>query len=183
MARGDHLYFYRAGGTYSHHGLDCGDGTVIHYESSTWMKLIGNALAGTSPQVRRTSLAEFCQESEVLTRSYDDVLHVDETEKAITRAESRIGEESYHLFGNNCEHFVVWCKTGIPESSQVKAHRQATSAVLQGAPVGAYLLRAARRVPGPYRGTATMGAVAIAGAVYLGTYVQHRLKQMEAGIS
>ena len=183
MARGDHLYFYRAGGTYSHHGLDCGDGAVIHYESSTWMKLIGNALAGTSPQVRRTSMEEFCLGSEVFTRAYNEQAHVDDVETTIQRAESRLGEESYHLFGNNCEHFVVWSKTGVSESSQVSAHRKASSAVIQGAPIGAYLMRVARRVPGPYRGVATAGAVALAGAVYLGTYVQHRLKLMESGIS
>lgn len=182
MARGEHLYFYRGGGTYSHHGLDCGDGTVIHYESSTWMKLIGDAMSGTIPQVRRTSMAEFHQGSEVLTRHYDNQ-PIDDVETAIARAESRLGEESYHLFGNNCEHFVVWAKTGIADSSQVTAHRQATTAVLKGAPLGAYLMRFARRTPGPYRGVATAGAVALAGAVYLGTYVQHRIKQMDAGIS
>ena len=181
MARGDHLYSYRAGGTYSHHGLDCGDGTVIHYESSTWMKLIGGALDHV-PQVRRTSMDEFCQGNEVFVRHYSDE-RLDGVDAAIERAESRLGEESYHLFGNNCEHFVVWCKTGVPESSQVNAHRKAASTVVQGAPIGAYLLRAARRVPAPYRGAATLGAVAMAGAVYVGTYVQHRWMQREAGVS
>ena len=183
MARGDHLYFYRAGGTYSHHGLDCGDGTVIHYESSTWMKLIG-AAADRYPQIRRTSMEEFCPSGEVYVRSYNyetELLH--DAETAIGRAKSRLGEEGYHLFGNNCEHFVVWCKTGVSDSSQVNAHRRATSAVIQGAPVGAYLLRFARRVPRPYRGAATVGAVAVAGAVYLGTYLQHRFQQMDSGLS
>ena len=33
MARGDHIYVYRyfPGFQYTHHGIDCGDGTVIHY--------------------------------------------------------------------------------------------------------------------------------------------------------
>lgn len=45
------------------------------------------------------------------------VLSADET---IRRARSRIGEENYNLVANNCEHFAMWCKTGIAESSQIK---------------------------------------------------------------
>ncbi|MEM9150140.1 MAG: lecithin retinol acyltransferase family protein, partial [Cyanobacteria bacterium P01_F01_bin.3] len=33
MARGDQVYVYRdvIGVPYEHHGIDCGDGSVIHY--------------------------------------------------------------------------------------------------------------------------------------------------------
>lgn len=182
MARGDHLYYYRAGGAYSHHGLDCGDGTVIHYESSTWMKLMAPAIH-RQPRVCRATLEEFCQGSEVFVRSYQVTEPVDDVETAIRRAESRLGEENYQLFGNNCEHFVVWCKKGVSESSQVNAHRTAASAVIQGAPIGMYLLRTARRIPTPYRGAATMGAVAAASAVYLGTYLQQRYFHKEERVS
>lgn len=40
-------------------------------------------------------------------------------EDTIKRAQSRIGEEKYNLVSNNCEHFAMWCKTGVSESSQV----------------------------------------------------------------
>ncbi|MBP3611457.1 MAG: lecithin retinol acyltransferase family protein [Lachnospiraceae bacterium] len=40
-------------------------------------------------------------------------------EETVRRALSRLGEESYHLLSNNCEHFAVWCKTGVAESYQV----------------------------------------------------------------
>lgn len=40
-------------------------------------------------------------------------------EETIKRAKSRIGEEQYNLVSNNCEHFAMWCKTGVSESSQV----------------------------------------------------------------
>ncbi len=183
MAQGDHVYYFRAGGTYSHHGLDCGDGTVIHFESSPWMKLAGCFSSNRPPQITRTSLSDFAQGHEVLIRSYDDEMKVDEPVVAMERAETRIGETGYDVFGNNCEHFVVWCKTGVAKSSQVNAHRKAADAVVKGAPVGAFLLRVARRVPGPYRGIATMGAIGVAGAVYLGTYVQHRVRNMNAGLS
>ena len=183
MVRGDHLYYFRAGGAYSHHGIDCGDGTVIHYESSPWLKLLGLAANATQPRVTRASLAEFLQGHEVLVRSYVDAPYVDDADTALERAESRLGEANYDIFGNNCEHFVVWCKTGRAQSSQVNTHRVAADAVIQGAPVGALLLRAARRVPGPYRGVATLGAVAVAGAVYASTFFHHRAKNMDSGVS
>lgn len=41
--------------------------------------------------------------------------------ETLRRAKSRLGENSYNLVFNNCEHFVVWCKTGVSESHQVNA--------------------------------------------------------------
>jgi len=40
-------------------------------------------------------------------------------EETIRRAKSRLGEDKYSLVFNNCEHFAIWCKTGISESHQV----------------------------------------------------------------
>lgn len=183
MARGDHLYFLRAAGTYSHHGLDCGDGTVIHYESSPWMKLAGCFSSAEPPRIARTSLADFSQGNEVFVRQYSESTNLQDAEIAIARAEERIGEECYDIFGNNCEHFVVWCKTGVADSSQVGAHRRAADALVKGAPLGMFLLRTARRIPRPYQGVATLGAIGLAGAVYVGAYLQHRLRNLDAGLS
>jgi hypothetical protein len=36
------------------------------------------------------------------------------------RALSKVGEREYSPSISNCEHFVVWCKTGITETSKVK---------------------------------------------------------------
>ena len=46
--------------------------------------------------------------------------HLYSAKETIERAESRIGEYSYNLVFNNCEHFALCCKTGIEESPQVK---------------------------------------------------------------
>ena len=43
-------------------------------------------------------------------------------EETLTRARSRLGERSYDLADNNCEHFALWAKTGISGSSQVALH-------------------------------------------------------------
>ena len=40
--------------------------------------------------------------------------------EVVSRAESRLGENGYNLFGNNCEHFAHWCKTGRHRSAQVE---------------------------------------------------------------
>ena len=180
MERGDHLFYYRAGSTYSHHGISCGDGTVIHYESSLWMKLAGSHSQHEVPTVKRVPLAEFSLGSRVWVRPYRTS---DDPELVVTRAMSRLGEADYSLFENNCEHFAVWCKTGRSHSSQIQAHREASHAVMQTGPVGLYLLRTARRIPGPYRALAVAGTAAVAGSVYLGTYLAHRQRHRDASIS
>lgn len=40
-------------------------------------------------------------------------------EETVQRARERSGESKYNLVTNNCEHFAIWCKTGISESHQV----------------------------------------------------------------
>ena len=107
MARGDQIYamrhFINIKGVYEHHGIDCGDGTAIHYRKP-------------SETIERTSLETLSQGGIIYVKRYqtsfinDVVLH---------RAESRLGERKYNLLFNNCEHFATWCKTGINYSQQV----------------------------------------------------------------
>lgn len=40
-------------------------------------------------------------------------------EETVRRAKSCIGKGGYSLKYNNCEHFAMWCKTGIFESRQI----------------------------------------------------------------
>jgi hypothetical protein len=63
---------------------------------------------------------------------------------------SRLGESGYNLFGNNCEHFATWCKTGQWESQQVDGTvgSTATAAGL-GAALGAIpLIEVTMAAPG-----------------------------------
>jgi hypothetical protein len=106
MARGDHI-FVRRGRRYTHHGIDCGDGSVIHFVGSR----------GSVRHVGRTSLAVFAMDSEVIVRPYEQRLEAEET---VRNAESRLGSVNYHLVRNNCEHFAAWCCTGRARSSQVR---------------------------------------------------------------
>ena len=40
-------------------------------------------------------------------------------ETVVSRAESKLGERKYNAFTNNCEHFALWCKTGVSSSEQI----------------------------------------------------------------
>jgi hypothetical protein len=110
MARGNQIYvikeFLNIQGVYEHHGIDCGDGTVIHWRKGT-------------DTIERTTLATFTSrsQSQVYVRSYS-VCYIPDV--VVQRAMSRLGERHYNLLFNNCEHFATWCKTGRSESQQVK---------------------------------------------------------------
>lgn len=58
-----------------------------------------------------------------------------ERKLAVKRAMSKIGEENYSYFSNNCEHYKSFVQTGIPKSKQVE---DVSNAVLTG--VGSILL-------------------------------------------
>lgn len=106
--RGAHIYVERD--LYSHHGIDCGDGTVIDFA--------GQGGGKDTACIRRVGLAEFAQRAPVQTRSYGSCYS---PEVVVARAVSMIGRSGYDLFSNNCEHFATWCVTGEHSSAQVEA--------------------------------------------------------------
>jgi hypothetical protein len=110
MAQGDQIYVLRPylqiQGLYEHHGIDCGDGTVIHYRK-------------TNETISRTPFLTFSHGLKVYIREYiTSFCFVPEI--VIQRAKSRLGEQQYNLLFNNCEHFATWCKTGISHSKQIR---------------------------------------------------------------
>jgi hypothetical protein len=107
MARGDHLRVRRFG--YWHHGIDCGDGTVIHYAGLVREK--------SDAYVRRTSLAEFAKGRAIRVVECGPC----DPELAVSRAESMVGGGRYHLLFNNCEHLASWSATGRRTSGQLSA--------------------------------------------------------------
>jgi hypothetical protein len=108
--RGDQIYVYRqlwnVEGVYQHHGIDCGDGTIIHYRKP-------------SEIVERTSLATFSRGNSISIKYYSQGFCF-VPDVVISRAETRLGEDKYNLLFNNCEHFATWCKTGISDSKQIR---------------------------------------------------------------
>jgi hypothetical protein len=110
MAFGDQIYVWRElaklSGVYQHHGIDIGDGSVIHYRKP-------------SEIIEQTSFDTFSKNNRVYSRQYPAGFSFI-PEVTVKRAFSRLGENKYNLLFNNCEHFATWCKTGVSESQQIK---------------------------------------------------------------
>ena len=45
--------------------------------------------------------------------------HLYSGDETVSRAKGQLGRSQYNVMFNNCEHFAVWCKTGLRESSQI----------------------------------------------------------------
>jgi len=96
---------------YLHHGIYVGGESVVHYSGSTRGLHRG--------PVEETSLDRFTCGREVWIRSrtgYDF-----DPYEVVRRARSRLGEDHYRVFTNNCEHFCEWCLHGEHRSYQVEA--------------------------------------------------------------
>lgn len=155
MATGDHLYVRRRGG-YTHHGIDAGDGRVIHYSGEPGSKV------GAS--IRYTSFAEFALGGDVRTKDYGKR---NSPELTLAKAEELLGTSDYNLFGSNCEHFASWCVTDKHRSAQVNgalAAGSVGSAAAAAAAGGVGLVSAAGAAAG-LSGAGVMSGLATAGGV------------------
>ena len=104
---GSHLVTPRLG--FAHHGIYVGCGRVVHYGA-----FVHGVHRGP---VEEVSLARFTHGHTLWVRP--GAVRFD-CEEVIRRARSRIGENSYRLLSNNCEHFCEWCLRGEPRSEQVE---------------------------------------------------------------
>ncbi|TNE43153.1 MAG: hypothetical protein EP343_34670 [Deltaproteobacteria bacterium] len=114
MAKGRHIKVARWQGIYYHHGIDRGDGTVIHYS--------GEVASKQDASIRQDTMATFLDGGRMETCDHYEALFT--PDEIIQRAESRIGEKAYGLYGNNCEHFARWCRTNEHLSEQVERAKQ-----------------------------------------------------------
>ncbi|GAB1545507.1 hypothetical protein NUACC21_81830 [Scytonema sp. NUACC21] len=120
MFKGDHIYvsFFFDGFPVTHHGVDCGDGYVIHYD------------------MQRVSIIpkhKFGKGRAIHVKEYGKC---DANDVVIQRAKSKLYEEEYNVLFNNCEHFAYYCKTGKRESEQVKKWGAIGSGMVAGSIVG-----------------------------------------------
>jgi hypothetical protein len=123
MSKGDHIYVTRLLG-YTHHGIDCGDGTVIHFTGEPGQNTKSDA------SIARSMMADFALDSIVHVREYSKKA---DPRVVIDRAESKLGSKEYHLVTNNCEHFATWCCTGLTASEQVRRVSSLTATGAAGA--------------------------------------------------
>lgn len=107
MKIGSHLIVSK--GVYDHHGIYIGRGKVIHYSG-----LSDGLSAGP---IEKTTLEVFASGSSYSLRLHPDAKY--SGKEVVERAVSRLGEDSYDLHANNCEHFCNWVIYGSSRSSQV----------------------------------------------------------------
>jgi HRAS-like suppressor 3 len=115
---GAHLTTPRRG--YVHHGIYAGSGRVIHY-------------AGFSRLFRRGPVEEVSLERFTRGRGFTVKAQAAPKfsgEARVERARSRLGEDTYRFWSNNCEHFVEWCISGASRSHQVETWRMRISNAL-----------------------------------------------------
>lgn len=142
--RGDVIGVHRAGGVYDHYGIyerddivyeyagDRGDFDDVMVRRTTLEKFLAGSDELFVVEFREGVGGADCGQREIGVGAIADIIsralssgsgeiRIYTPDETIERARSRVGEASYHLLTNNCEHFAIWCKIGIGESSQVRS--------------------------------------------------------------
>lgn len=128
---------------YDHYGIYAGNFEVIHFSNGRDDSLSGKVSVrkdsfslfksgdevfvldfdGFNELIKNPSLGQQVHDTirKILGRSY----HPYSPEETLRRAENQIGKngfngkDGYNVLWRNCEHFAIWCKTGVAESSQL----------------------------------------------------------------
>ena len=142
---GDVICVHRIG--FEHYGIYVGDDKVIHYDidPSDHYKICIHQ-APLEEFLNGSLVYSICEFPKVYGRPTEEIpfaefrkkfahpekaqtlwdvlkisnYHLYTPEETVIRARERIGETQYSLWTNNCEHFAIWCKTGISESHQIE---------------------------------------------------------------
>lgn len=156
LKKGDVIGVHRIGGVYDHYGIYTGRGKVIHFsnEGSDFGGDI-RVRRATLSQFKNGASNVFVVDFEAYRDYVENPGWLDllleegiagialrelfgnkkitlySPEETVERAESQLGEGDYNLVFNNCEHFAVWCKTGVKESSQVQRFLEAVVGTIQ----------------------------------------------------
>ena len=117
LERGDHIGWYRSLG-YWHHA-------IVTRQGADRVAVVGYTIRNNDKPCAKITEKEYAHGSmdglvrgTVYRVSYDDCYTNDYT---ALRAERTVGEEKYDFFERNCEHSVVWCKTGLHSSDQLES--------------------------------------------------------------
>lgn len=106
LEKGDHIYIQGLG--YTHHGVYIGNYEVIHYDKGSDGR--------TSIQI--DSLETFKGNTHLFKCSESASPAKHSRDEIVSRAYRKLGESSYNLIFNNCEHFVRWCRNEGEKSKQ-----------------------------------------------------------------
>jgi hypothetical protein len=151
MAWGDHIKVYRL--LYYHHGIEIGDGTVVHFTGEPGRK--------SDAEIKRTPIEDFLCEGKLEIVEYSQALN---PEQVIQTAFKYIGTKGYNLAFNNCEHFARYCKTGDYKSKQVE-DATATAGGSGAVAAGVYMGMAGVATAGSVVGLSGAGIMSGLGAI------------------
>lgn len=104
LPKGAHIFCVRK--FYTHHGIYDGQGYVYEYGG-------GQDFGGT---IAHSSLEDFSEGDLLNVLLYEPKYTPNEI---IERAQSRLNEDDYNVFANNCAHFAFWCRLGDARVKQV----------------------------------------------------------------
>jgi hypothetical protein len=128
-------------GFYEHYGIYIGNNNVIHFASKESDVSLNNMIIETDLTTFLRGETEFfaidfdkfnqgMKKAEIVDELAEVFFGMDTSkvpgleytllspEETIERAKSQIGKRDYDLSYNNCEHFAMWCKTGVKECNQ-----------------------------------------------------------------
>ena len=112
---------------YLHYGIYIGNNKVIHFAGT---KADFDLKDYKNIRIREDDMSRFllnstsyfvfdCEATENKSIFSKNLLVAFSPEETVQRAKSKLGKSNYYLAFNNCEHFAIWCKTGIHKSKQV----------------------------------------------------------------
>jgi hypothetical protein len=126
---------------YRHHGIDMGDGTIVHARPHDFRNPFGGG------SVVRTSLEEFADGEEIRPTQAQPAAFP--PEEVARRAAAHVGRDGYCPVVANCEHFATWCATGERRSRQVEAVVRRVVTVAATVVAGVVALRGGRVMARP----------------------------------
>ena len=122
LESGDHIAFHQVSGSYWHHAIveyvipETDEFQTIEYSNTAIGFLRDNS---SVPKTSRKAQVVKITYRFSKTIAYKMLHEYFNRHATLLRAQESVGEPYYNLFFNNCEHFAMWCATGISSSDQV----------------------------------------------------------------
>lgn len=97
--------------TYKHYGVDVGNNKIVHFHCPSIVKIHQSHVSSCSPQ-------EFAKDG--IIEIDNPIIRGFSSEEIANRAESMLHSDfdGYRIKHNNCEHFSMWCATGLRSGKQ-----------------------------------------------------------------
>ncbi|KAF3457639.1 hypothetical protein FNV43_RR02297 [Rhamnella rubrinervis] len=126
---GDHIYTWRSGYSYSHHGIYVSDGKVIHLTRRPGLLKSSSSSQSSDDHVECCDIEDFLCDGQLYRFEYGvsqfvfltkrpgtcSIASSNPPEQVLPRASYLLeyGFGKYDLLNRNCEDFAIYCKTGF----------------------------------------------------------------------